>query len=329
MVANNTAVAFAGNIGDGPNGSAGTGSGDFDIYELNLTAGDSITVDIDTASPTGALDPLVAIVDLAAAPPPTPFIIAFNDDDPFATSTNFDSFLEFTAFDNATYYVVVGGFRSPAGGSANAKIPSNLAVSGSGPGFGSEGDYDIIISRNSGVDFFSVPLKKGDVIGAASDVKVELAIISPTTKSFLDEGQGSNSAFPGLLPLTSPLPTTLTGNEVSNVARSTGNHYVRVRTATTSMSYNVTVSTHTPPSATLPTPQGLYFDFDGATGVNAMELFGGMNTNATLSPLSSFLADWSLAPSDEEALINAIIGSALETVLRPFCHQPWSRTDHH
>jgi hypothetical protein len=51
--------------------------------------------------------------------------------------------------------------------------------------------------------------------------------------------------------------------------------------------------------------QTLFVDFDGATVDPA--IFGGLPGGATLSPLSSFLAGWGLAPGDESDLIDAIL----------------------
>lgn len=51
-------VDTTGTIGDGPFGSAGTGSGDFDFFRIGgVLAGQEITIDIDTPIPMGDLDP--------------------------------------------------------------------------------------------------------------------------------------------------------------------------------------------------------------------------------------------------------------------------------
>ncbi|MFQ5412455.1 MAG: hypothetical protein ACE5EC_09145, partial [Phycisphaerae bacterium] len=54
--------------------------------------------------------------------------------------------------------------------------------------------------------------------------------------------------------------------------------------------------------------QIIFLDFDGAS-INANDIFGFGSTNATLSPLSDFLPRWGLLPTDEDAVIDAIIAA--------------------
>src|SRR5262249_28169326 len=62
-------------IGDGPDGSGGTGLGDIDLYRLGAAAGQLISVDTDTLVPLVGLDTIVGIFDGSGN------LLAFNDDD--------------------------------------------------------------------------------------------------------------------------------------------------------------------------------------------------------------------------------------------------------
>ena len=69
-----TSTTTEAQIGDGPHGSTGDRTGDFDFYAIrDAVAGQRLSVDIDT--PTGNLDPVVILYDAAGNP------VAANDDD--------------------------------------------------------------------------------------------------------------------------------------------------------------------------------------------------------------------------------------------------------
>ena len=89
-------------IGDGPHGSAGTGTNDFDFFKLTAAAGEILT--IQTATPTGALDTLVALYT------PDGTIVASNDD--FGGS--FDSKLVYAVPAAGVYYAVVAAYSGTA-----------------------------------------------------------------------------------------------------------------------------------------------------------------------------------------------------------------------
>src|SRR5262249_2954601 len=119
-------------IGDGPDGSGGTGLGDIDLYRLEAAAGQLISVDTDTPVPLGGLDTIVAIFDSEAN------LLAFNNDDGITS----DSFMRFSAPATGTYFVYVGGVAS-------------------------EGNYSVTIGvANNETDFYSFDLEAGDILGA-------------------------------------------------------------------------------------------------------------------------------------------------------------------
>ncbi|MGH8221870.1 MAG: PPC domain-containing protein, partial [Woeseiaceae bacterium] len=174
-------------------------SGDFDFYSVSAVAGDRLEVEVDTSNFGGTLDPIVAIYDSAGN------MLAFNDDDP--STEDLDSYISLQAPDTDTYFIAVAGFNpyvfptSPASFLANPFDSS----SGPGPGVSSEGDYDIIVSRNNAdLDYYSFDLDAGDVLG------VNINGGAPIIAFFAqNEGLLVASAFGDALanlPPTSPLP---------------------------------------------------------------------------------------------------------------------------
>lgn len=288
-------VGGSAQIGDGPHGSSGTGNGDFDFYKLeNVQAGQLIEADID-ADVNSLLDSYLALWDSSGA------LLAVNDDDP-RTST-LDSYLRFSAPATGDYYISVGSFLSP--------IPLDPFDSSSGLGVGSEGGYSIFIGLEGGgkdLDYFSFDAEAGDIIGvSASGAATNAALVAPDGTLLVDSAQNVASIYPS----GSPLPNT--GNAVlAYVAPAAGSYGVRFLGAA-SGAWNAEVRLFRPPlEDTADARQILFLDFDGAmvdTGI-----FGGTNGVVSLSPLSAFLSDWGLSPGDENAVIDAIVGSVEENL---------------
>ncbi len=271
-------------IGDGPHGSAGSDSGDFDFYSLDADAGDSLTVDIDT--PTGSLDSVVVLFDDAGE------IVNVNDD-----SDGFDSLLTHTFEDAGTYYVMVTGYLS---------LPEDPFDSGSGDGADSEGPYNVDITvAEVDLDFYAFRLRKGDVLGASVEG-------SATSLTVYDPGSvnvhGSTQDATYIYPSNSPLPGG--GNAVNDhVADQRGWHYLAV--AGGDGAYDVTVEAYRPGLENNPPVQTLFLDFNGArinTGI-----WGGPGVR-TLSPLRAFLGRWGLTNADLNPLITAIVAEVRESI---------------
>jgi cysteine-rich repeat protein len=283
-----SAVKTSQYLGDGPYGSAGTGSGDFDFFVITgVAAGDTITVDIDAQVLGSPLDPFVALWDAAG------IMLAFNDD--FVT---YDSFLTYTATAPGTYYVSVGAYLSP--------FPTNPFDSSSGPGSASEGSYDVTLGLNSqDTDYFSISLDPGDVIaGAVTGGATELRLYDPSTAQRIGSQQDAGIIIPG------PFPT---GNAAFAYVAEVGGTYA-VRVGGGSGAYTLQLRAFRPflEGQPLGTVQTLFIDFNGAA-VNPA-IFGGSPGSATLSPLSSFLAGWGLTPADENAVIDAILAAVEENL---------------
>ncbi len=287
------AVKLNGTIGDGPHGSAGTGNGDFDFFEISgVLAGQVIIVDIDTVPAT--LDPFVAVWNSAGN------LLAANDDDEFT----FDSYLEFAVPSDGDYFVSVEGYND------DGQLPADPFDSSSGIGVGSEGDYDLtlaLIERD--VDVYSFELKAGDIVGASvagGGTRLELFDPSGVLR------HGSNGDATSIHPNASPLPGG--GNAVvSHVAEVAGLYYLGVSNG--SGSYNIALRVFRPvleSDVFGGSVQTLFIDFDGAT--IDPSIFGGPAGPRHMSPLSAFLGDWGLTPGDEDAVIDAILAAISESL---------------
>lgn len=279
------AIVTNATIGDGPHGSAGTGTNDFDFYSLQATAGQVVTVR--TATPTGPLDTLVALYK------PDGTIVATDDDGGGA----FDSLLQYQVPATGTYYAVVAAYSG---------LPADPFDPASGDGGAGEGPYTVTISAASDdVDFFAVKLKAGDVLGASVKGAPSYLTVYDTVPR---EVHGSTQDATYIYPMDSPLPGG--GNAATDyVATRSGWHYVGVRQG--AGSYDITVEAYRPVLQGAKPVQTLFLDFDGArvnTGV-----FGGTG-NVTLSPFSAFLAKWGIPRIEEDAVIDAVVASVTESL---------------
>ena len=135
-------------IGDGTHGSAGTGTGDYDFYGVTAPGGTVITIDIDARAEGSALDPYVWLYDDTGA------IVAENDDSFVASEVSAgsrDSHLEFfVPAGGGTYYAAIGSF-----GFGPILNPFDPA---SGPGAGSEGEYEIHFSVIRALEIYGGPV---------------------------------------------------------------------------------------------------------------------------------------------------------------------------
>ena len=272
-------------VGDGPHGSAGSGSGDFDFYKVTATAGQLLVADIDT--PTSNLDSVLVLWDSAGS------IVDFSDD-----FDGFDSLISVQIPADGDYFVMVAGFFS---------LPDDPFDSGSGIGAESEGGYHLAIDIDTAeADVYSFDVKAGDVIGATvTGAAGQLVLFDPTGRQLM----GSTQDLSFIYPAQSPLPGG--GNAtVDHVAGTAGRYALMVTRGTGA--YEVTLEAHRPEEHQGRNEvQTLFLDFDGAR-VNT-NVFGGPGT-VQLSPLSSFLAGWGLTPADEDAVIDAIVATVEENV---------------
>ncbi|BCB77397.1 hypothetical protein GCM10022251_70700 [Phytohabitans flavus] len=280
-------IRTTGVVGDGPHGSAGSGSGDFDVYKLNGQAGESLTVDIDTAA-GGTLDSILLLFNEDGE------VLATADDD----GETLDSLLSFQFRESGTYFVFVTGFLT---------LPNDPFDSGSGTGADTEGPYGVTISAGvADTDFFAVRLRKGDVLGASVSGAAALVSVYDTVPR---EVHGSTQDASSIYPASTPLPGG--GNAVTEyVAEKAGWHYVAVSSG--GGDYDITVEAYRPTlESEAPPVQTLFLDFDGARLNTA--IFGGPGVR-TLSPFSAFLGRWGLTRADEDAVIDAVLATVEENL---------------
>lgn len=283
-------ITTSGVIGDGPHGSAAGGTGDFDFYRFDVSAGDMATMDIDT--PTGGeLDSIIVLYDAAGE------ILDLNDD---SSADSFDSLLTYQFTEAGTYYAMVTGYPV---------LPEDPTDPASGTGALSEGAYDLSISKLAAdemdSDFFAIRLRKGDVLGATvSGSAARLTVFDTAPREVKGSGQDAS----GIYPASSPLPGG--GNAVvDHVAEEAGWHYVGVTNG--GGDYGVTIEAFRPGLEGAPPVQTLFLDFDGAR-INTA-IFGGPGVR-NLSPLSAFLGRWGLTRADEDAVIDAIVATVEENL---------------
>jgi hypothetical protein len=282
------AISTTAEIGDGPHGSAGTKTGDFDFYELSAPAGKLITVK--TATPTGSLDTVVVLYDAKGT------VLASNDD--FGSSL--DSQLTYKVPAAGTFYALVTSYSA---------LPADPFDPASGDGVETEGPYNLTItSAADDVDFFAIKLKAGDVIGASVKGAPSYLTVYDTVPR---EVHGSDQDASFIYPLDSPLPAG--GNAVTDyVATKAGWHYVGVRDG--AGAYDITVEGYRPVLQGAKPTQTLYLDFDGAR-VNTYVVGGGTgNGNVDLSPFAAFLARWGLPRTAEDDVIDAIVAGVTENL---------------
>lgn len=284
------AMQTSGTIGDGPHGSGGSGTGDFDFYSVDLAAGQSVTVDTDVTEP---LDSVLVVYDAAGE------VVAANDDD----GETLASRLTYTPTEAGTFFVMVSGFGS------GTILPEDPFDPASGLGTGSEGDYELLITTaTSDVDVYAIDLRAGDVIGARIKGAGNRLQVFEAGGA---EAIGSSQDLSALYPVASPLPGG--GNAVvAYTASVDGRHFVAI-SGNTEGNYDATVEVYRAGLENEPrrSVQTILLDFDGARVQTSV--FGGPGQRE-LTGLAGFLGGWGLGPDDEDALIDAVVEVVTENL---------------
>ena len=123
-------IEISGEIGDNPNVER---NNDVDLFEVSLNTGDTLSVDLDAAINGSTLNSVLTIFDVNGN------LLAQNDNNSLGNGDELDSFLEFTAPENGTYYVGV---------SSSANLKYDPTVEGSGIG-DSAGPYSLELSLDA------------------------------------------------------------------------------------------------------------------------------------------------------------------------------------
>ena len=286
-------VSLTAVVGNRPHGWRRSGNGDFDFYMISgVRAGQIITADIDTdPEATQFFDSFLALWDSDGN------LLAFNDDDVSSTDFILDSFLQATAPADGTYYVSVSSFDSP--------VPQDPFDSSSGLGSFSEGTYTLMLGLDAhDVDYFSVALNAGDVLnvtglGAISHV----SLFDPMGVELLTSNADITPILPGSAPFAAGDNPSLV-----YVIDQPGTYGVRVTGRRAGMYLSELRTARPPLEAAEPgTKQILFIDFDGA--IIDISIFGEFGRRL-LSPMRAFLGNWGLQPSDENAVIDAMVAVA-------------------
>lgn len=289
-------VILSGTIGDGPFGSAGTGSGDYDFFRIpGALFGQRLTVDVDTPLPMGALDPNILLYDSAGN------IVIINDDED--ASVSLDSFIAVTIPADDDYYLSIGGSDFPF-----VSLLSDPFDSSTGIGVTSEGEYSVTLTLENGdADWFTVELEACDILGVnLSSPRGQVLVEDPSGKLMV----ASNSDLSFAYPEASPLPGGGSA-ALAHVATVAGTYRVRA-VGVAGADYTLELRVFRPPLTNQVQPKTVFVDFDGATIDRS--IFRLDPEMVTLSPLSAFLSGWGLSPADEDALIDAIMGSLAENI---------------
>jgi hypothetical protein len=278
-------------IGDGPHGSKGDRHGDFDFFRVHAFAGSAIAADTGGSD----FDTVLVVYDSAG------HIVAANDDvesDTGDEEPKLTSALEYNVRTTGSYFVMVGGFNG------DGSVPASPFRSGSGRSVGEEGSYRLrITARPVDRDLYRVQLRSGDVIGGVLTGSAHSIQVVRT------DGRGmvaSEMDASGAYPYESPLPGG--GATFAYVAEQPGWYDVSAREG--AGDYRMLLETY-PAGTTGAGQQTIFLDFDGAR-VNTGPLGG--NGVSTLSPMRIFLPRWRVAPSAENALIDATVASVKENI---------------
>lgn len=268
-------------IGDGPHGSNGTGSGDFDIYKISARKGQLLTASVKDSD----FSALVVVYQK--------FRYGWDwVDVGFPT-------LNFYVPEDGNYHVLVA---------ASDSYLENPMDSGSGTGAGEEGRYELkmglsLLDR----DFYRVHLRSGDVLGGTVNNGSEnLSVMRPDgTEVF---GSTQDASF--IYPVESPLPGGGLAT-VSYVAEQPG--WYTVSTERGKGSYDALLELYRPGAEREPTGsvQKIFLDFDGERVNTGM--WGGVGVS-NLSPLTAFLGRWRLPAAAEDKLIDEVVATVKENL---------------
>lgn len=296
-----SSVRISGTIGDGPHGSGGTGTGDHDFFRIpGVQRGQLILVDIETALPMDGLDTFIGIYDSAGN-----IVVLNEDEDPAVT---FDSFIAVPAPRDDDYFLSIAGSLFPF-----AAILADPFDETTGFGVGSEGDYEVEIRLEIGdQDWFAFELEACDILGVnlqgAGD---HLLLEDPSGQLTVASSQDLTGAYPA----SSPLPG---GGRAALAIAAPESGLYKLRALGTEGDYTLELRAFRQPNENATEAKILFLDFDGAM-IDTSIFPVGSGGPTTLSPLSSFLAGWGLMPSDEDALIDAVIEAFEENAVRdPF-----------
>jgi hypothetical protein len=156
------------------------------------------------------------------------------------------------------------------------------------------------------IDFYSVRLQVGDIVGAAVTGSVDGLSLHSQSGDLVVGSRGNLSI---LYPAASPLPRGVSGRPVlHHVVTRSGRYRLSVSNGTGPYEVTVRVFRPSPEQQPRGTVQTLYVDLDGArVDTTNFEKYSAIPGVRDLSPLSAFLPRWGLSPADEPALEQVIV----------------------
>ncbi|MEL7975052.1 hypothetical protein AAG589_04250 [Isoptericola sp. F-RaC21] len=273
-------VSTTGVVGDGPHGSEGSGTGDYDFYRVDAARGETLTVDV---APDGDLAANALLYDADGT------LVVGAQDMTGAGVAHLSQRIE----QRGTYYVAVGNH-----------YPGDPFDAASGPGVIAEGPYDLDVTLHAAgeadTDVYAVPLRRGDVLGTTVSGSARQVAVHELDGDLVQ----SSAADTGLIyPDGSPLARG--GNATAHhVVERTGLYLVSVGDG--AGDYSLTVGAHRAPSTQGERAQTVLLDFSGPSFDN--RVFGASALDPgvrDVSPMRDFLPRWGLEASDERAVVEA------------------------
>lgn len=201
-------VFSIGNNGDGPFGpTTGDGTGDFDFFSIPANAGQTIVFDVNSNINGTGVDTVIGIYNSSGS------LVASNDDDGFSR----DSFVNYVAAADDTYYGVVGNWVPSAGDDAGS-LPTNPNTPGTGRGApgGAVDEYEVVIMLDGSV-YFSYDPPNFPVGGASETVTGDIRLTNEglstaTITAFNLSGTGA-----GAFMISQPLPLEVAAGATATI----------------------------------------------------------------------------------------------------------------
>ena len=293
-------ITYVAAIGDGPFGTLGSGSGDFDFYEVTLSGRQMLEAKVTPLDTADDFVPVVALIDSTGE------VMAISVDDPSSDADGRFTFNTFSTFDNDPYYVIVFDVNSPE--------LTDVNDSGSGGGAGAEGLYRLELQllpfQELEIDYFSFDLEAGDVLSASADPEA----FTPTLSAFDPAGDLLINFSNNLPNIPEESPLSVDGNPAIHfVAPESGRYTVAISQGVDG--YELALLALRPGLEQTPGQrQVILLDFTGVEAFNLEALSG--SPSATLSSFGSFLPNWGIedTPENRTRLVRRITEVAQENL---------------
>jgi hypothetical protein len=284
-------VRASGTIGDGPHGTAGDSTGDFDFYVIRgATGGQLLNVFVDT--PGSDLQPALQYWNEG-------------NTEGVASPDKGSNLLTTPIETDGDAYISIGG-----AGSRQA----NPGDSGSGDGASSEGTYTVTFALEAGdTDMYAVDLAAGDVFSAAVSGGAAQLQVFDTARKLAIGSTGTRLA--SLLPKASPLARG--GNaSLHHIAARPGRYFLAVSGG--QGGYDVTTRVNRPGPEAKKAAQTIFIDLDGAS-VDPSVFDPEVTGVRTASPLSAFTSKWGITTAaGRNKLTDQIIATVTENLQGDF-----------